>query len=89
MQNILPLVYEYVGFVHDIKRKARWCKRPPDGEENPFEIDEMHVFIQKRWCHHYIVCLFALFETPLIVLRARRTAIKLRALLPYDGCVFS
>ena len=87
MQNILPLVYEYVGFVHDIKRKARWCKRPPDGEENPFEIDEMHVFIQKRWCHHYIVCLFTLFETPFVVLRARRTAIKLRAL--YNGCVFS
>ena len=90
MQQVLSLVYEYVGFTKDIQRKTQWCKRPPDDEENPFEIDEMPVFMQKRWCHHFIVKLFMVFETPHNVLRARRTAIKLRTFLPvYDGCIFS
>ena len=90
MHAILPIVYEYVGFTQEIRRKARWCARPPDGEENPFEIDEMPVFINKRWCHHYITCLFVLFKTPKRVLRARRVALKLYCLYPppTDDCIF-
>ena len=89
MHNVLPIVYEYVGFIKEIQRKTEWCKRPPDDEENPFELDEMPVFIQKRWCHFFIVYLFTLFETPHNVLRARRTAMKLRLIPAYDGCVFT
>ena len=76
--------------VKEIQRKTEWCIRPPDDEENPFEIDEMPVFIQKRWCHHYIVILFALFKRPKQVLVARRFALKLYNIypLPDDGCIF-
>ena len=79
MDNVLPIVYEYLGFIKEIQRKTRWCKRPPDGEENPFELDEMPVFIQKRWYHYHLLCLFTFFKTPLGVLRARR---YIRTLLP-------
>ena len=79
MQDILPLVYAYVGLVQEIQRKARWCSRAPDGEETPFGDDEMAVFIQKRWCHHMIVCLFALFDTPTNVLRGRKVL---------ESCIF-
>ncbi len=73
MHDVLPLVYEYVGFVKDIQRKIGWCMRPPDGEETPFGDDEdMAIFMQKRWCQHIIVCLFTLFDTPTRVLRGRK-----------------
>jgi len=88
MEAILPIIFEYVSPIKDIQRKIEWCKRPPDDEENPFEIDEMPVFIQKRWCHHYIIILFVLFKSPKRVLAVRRIQLKLYNVWPGNDCIF-